>query len=160
MKKLILALLLTISLTGCVSPAVRSALESVEDHITLKWAGEWKPALQNELDETIDEARQQLLAQAVAQIDGLETKMEGKLETIGVKIDNFDTNQDGRISGGETLALLQEIKSKNDESPNPLSWWEIMLALGAAYIPTTAAKEALKSKMSKMSGTGDGSQPV
>jgi len=147
MRKLLLILLLIIPLNGCVAPAVRDALQTAEDHITLKWAEKWKPAIRAELDKTIDEAKQQLLAQAVAQIDGLEAKMEGKLETIDVRVENFDTNQDGRVSGMETVALLQEIKSKNDESPTPLSWWEIMLALGAAYIPATAAKETLKSRM-------------
>jgi len=158
MRHFILAILLVVFLNGCVSSAVRGAIDTAQDHIALKWADEWRPALQEEFDTAITDARQELLARTVTQIDGLEAKLEGKLETIGVRVDDFDTNQDGRVSGAESLELLREIKSKNEDSPNPLAWWEIMLALGAAYVPTTAAKEALKSKMAK--GTGDGSATV
>ena len=53
--------------------------------------------------------------------------------------------------------MLKEINDKNEDSPNPLEWWEIILALGAAYVPLTGAKELARKKIG---GTGDGSKPA
>ena len=158
---LIFGTLLLLSLNGCISATVkdatRSAIAEADSQIRLRWAEEWKPALIAEARGLTQEAKEAAVATAVIELEKYKRESEGRLERIGVKVDNFDTNNDGRVSGHESLALLREIQAKNKKSPNPLEWWEILFAVGAAYIPLTGAKELAKSKMN---GTGSVSKPT
>tara|TARA_R100001244_G_scaffold25113_4_gene25579 strand:+ start:41477 stop:41947 length:471 start_codon:yes stop_codon:yes gene_type:complete len=156
MKKIAILIVLLLTFTGCVSSAVSDAIDSADQKMRLKWQEEWKPQLIAEAKGLAGEAQEAAVAAAVIQLDKYKLESEGKLERIGVKVEEFDANKDGQISGVETLALVKEIKAKNDKSGDPLGWWEILLAVGGAYLPLTGVKELAKKKMS---GTGDG-QPV
>jgi hypothetical protein len=155
--KLLAILTLLLSLNGCVSSvkdATAAAVEEAQNQVRLRWAEEWKPALLEEAKTLTQEAKEAAVTTAVIELEKYKASNEGRLERIGLQVENFDTNQDGQVSGGETVELLRAIKEKNEESPNPLEWWEILLAVGAAYVPLTGAKELAKSKIS---GTGNGS---
>lgn len=158
MRQLVILALMVLTLNGCVSSMARDATQSAIDEagkqVRLKWSEEWKPALIAEAKTLTQEAKDEAVKSAVLELEKYKKENEGRLERIGVKVENFDTNKDGKVSGSETVALLKEIKAKNDESPNPLEWWEILLAVGAAYVPLTGAKELARKKMN---GTGDGS---
>ena len=154
LSTMILGVLLVLGLSGCITPMVQDAVDAASDQVRLKWAEEWKPALLAEVKDTVAESKDRAVAEMNLQLESYRTKTDGKLESIGVKVENFDTNNDGKVSGTESLALLQEIKARNEENGNPLSWWEIVAALGMAYLPATAGKEFVKSKLN---GTGDGS---
>jgi hypothetical protein len=147
-----------LSLNGCVSSTVReataAAVAEAENQMRLHWAEEWKPALLEEAKNLTQEAKEAAVQTAVVELEKYKAENEGRLERIGLQVENFDTNQDGQVSGAESLALLKAIQEKNKDVPNPLEWWEILLAVGAAYVPLTGAKELAKSKMN---GTGDGS---
>lgn len=130
-------ILLVLCLNGCISNSVQEAIDAADEHARLKWSEEWKPALIAEMRSTVDQAKESI----AIEIDGKLLEYRGKLDTIGVKVEDHDTNQDGRMQVGETLALLRDIKAKNDRAPQPLSWWEIIAAVGAAYLPLTGAKE-------------------
>ena len=157
MKKFLILIAMLFTLNGCVSSAVNDAIDSADQKIRNKWNEEWRPALISEVKSTILDSKKIVLTEVKANLEKYQAQTTGKLEKIGVKVENFDENQDGRISGRETLALVREIKAKNDKAPNPLSWWEILLAVGGAYLPLTGAKEMAKSKIS---GTGNGEQPA
>lgn len=162
MKKItqiLLALIFMFSLQGCVSSTVRDAIDTADEHVRLKWSEEWKPALMAEISTASTEAKDAALREAIEKIESYEKLNDEKLRQINVDIKDFDENKDGRITGKESLALLQEIKQKNEKSGNPLSWWEIMLLMAGSYLPMTGGKELLKSKMAKK-GTGDGSKPA
>ena len=153
MRKIAIMAVLLFSLSGCISSAISDAVDSADQKVRLKWQEEWKPALLAEVKSTISDTKEAALKEMTVNLEKFRTETTGKLATIGVKVENFDTNGEGRISGAETLALVKEIKAKNDDAPTPLKWWEIIAALGAAYLPLTGAKEMAKSKMA---GTGNG----
>lgn len=142
---------------GCVSSAVKDAIDSADEHVRLKWSEEWKPALIEEIDQAKTEAKDAALREAIEKIDNYKELNDQKLRQIDVRVEDFDSNKDGRITGQESLALLREIKQKNEQNGNPLSWWEIMLLMAGSYLPLTGGKEFLRSKMAKK-GTGDRSQ--
>lgn len=148
---MILGFILMLSLNGCVG-VVQDAIDAADEKVRLKWAEEWKPALMEEVKNTISQGQEFAVDQMSIQLEKYRTQTNGKLEQIGVKVADFDTNKDGRVSGAESLALLKEIKAKNEEQGSPLEWWEIAAALAMTYIPVTGAKEALKAKF----GTGKG----
>ena len=156
--KLLAILTLILSLNGCISSAAReataSAISEADNQIRLRWAEEWKPALLEEAKNLTVEAKEAAISAAVIELERYKAENEGRLERIGLQVENFDTNQDGQVSGAESLALLKAIQEKNKDAPNPLEWWEILLAVGAAYVPLSGAKELAKSKMN---GTGNGS---
>lgn len=159
MKKLqmLFILMLIVGMQGCVTSAVKDAVNTADKQVRLKWSEEWKPALIKEMRDTVVESKEAVLKQSTIELAKLRKDQEDKLKSIGVKVENFDANNDGKISGAETLALVREIKAKNDKSKDPLSWWEILAAVGAAYLPLTGAKEMAKSKISK---PGNGGVPV
>jgi len=149
-------------MSGCISAAAKnataSAIEEADSQVRLRWAEKWKPALIAEAKSLTEEAKAEAIKQAkgakdaaissvVLELEKYKRQNEGRLDKIGVKVENFDTNKDGRVSGKESLELLKEIRKKNSESPNPLEWWEILLAVGAAYVPLTGAKELARKKM-------------
>lgn len=142
-------ILLVLSLQGCVSSMVKDAIDAADEHTRLKWSEEWKPALMEEIKSTGTEAKDAALREAIEKIENYEQLNDEKLRQIGVELDTFDQNQDGRISGQESVQLLQEIKAKNDAAGNPLSWWEIFMIVAGAYVPLTGGKELLRSKISK-----------
>lgn len=153
---LIVGALLLISLNGCVSATkdvTAAALEEAESKMRLKWAEDWRPALMKEAQELAIDAKEAAVTAAVVELEKYKLENEGRLAQIGIQVENFDLNQDGQISGAETLALLKEIKNKNESSPNPLEWWEILLAVGAAYVPLTGAKELARSRMGPRTGS-------
>jgi hypothetical protein len=156
MKKLVVLFMLMLTMTGCQSLG-SNFVEGMEDRVRLKWAEEWKPAVMEELENAVAEGKEAAIKEALAKVDVYKAEQDAKLESIGVKVSDFDTNKDGSVSGTESLALLQSIKAKNDAAGNPLSLWEIMMAVAAAYVPLTGAKELAKKKMN---GTGDGTQPA
>ena len=151
---IILSLLLIFGLSGCITPMVQDAVDAASDQIRLKWAEEWKPALLAEVKDTIADGKDRAVDEMSLQLEQYRAQTNGKLESIGIKVENFDRDKDGKVSGVETLELLQAIKAANDEKGSPLSWWEIVAALGMAYLPATAAKEVVKSKLN---GIRDGS---
>jgi hypothetical protein len=151
---IISSFILMFSLNGCVSSIVNDAIDQADEKIRLKWAEEWKPTLLKEVKDTVSEGKELAVKEVSVQIEKYRSQTNGKLERIGVKVEEFDKNQDGKVSGVETLALLKEIKTKNEENGDPLSWWEIVAALAMGYLPATAAKEVVKKKLN---GTGDGS---
>lgn len=151
---IILSLLLIFGLSGCISPIVRDAIDAADEQVRLKWAEEWKPALMEEMKDVVAESKDRVIEEMNLQLENYRAKTDGKLESIGVRVENFDSNRDGKVSGAESLALLQEIKARNEEQGSPLSWWEIVAALGMAYLPATSLKEVVKSKLN---GAGDGS---
>lgn len=158
---IILLIVLLLPQTGCISAAVEeavtTAVSTAEEQMRLRWAEEWRPALAAEAQDlassAINEARlyatnaaENALSSAMIELERYRAENEGRLERIGVQVEEFDANNDGQVTGAESLALLQDIRSKNAASEDPLAWWEILLAVGGAYIPLTTAKEALKSK--------------
>ena len=143
MKKLIFLGLMVLSLNGCVGLAV----DSLEEKIRLKWAEEWKPALTQEMKDAISEGKEVALEQMAHQVDKYRLESSAKLEAIGVKVEQFDTNQDGQVAGPEMVAMLKDIKDKNDKAPKPLTWWEILMAVVAAYVPATGLKEVARKKL-------------
>ena len=144
------------TMTGCQSLG-SGFVEGVEDRVRLKWAEEWKPAVMEELEKAVAEGKEAAIREALAKVDVYKAEQDAKLASIGVKVEDFDTNMDGSVTGVESLALLQSIKAKNDAAGNPLSLWEIMMAVAAAYVPLTGAKELARKKMN---GTGDGTNPA
>ena len=156
MKRILILIALILSMSGCVSTAARdataAAIDEADKQVRLKWSEEWKPALIAEAKNLAKDAKDNAVQSALNQLEQYKKENEGKLEKIGVKVDNFDTNNDGRVTGAETLALLKDIREKNEKNGNPLSWWEIMLAVAGAYIPLTGAKEIARKK----TGTGNG----
>ena len=148
----IAGLFVALSLNGCVG-VVQDAIDAADEKVRLKWAEEWKPALMAEVKNSLEEGREFAAEQMSVQLESYRAQTNGKIESLGVKVEDFDTNKDGQVSGVESLALLQEIKAKNEEQGNPLEWWEIAAALAMAYVPMTAGKEVLKAKVM---GTGKG----
>lgn len=149
----IAGIFIILSLNGCIGAAVQDAIDAADEKVRLKWAEEWKPALMEEVKNSLEEGQEFAVEQMTVQLDSYRTQTNGKLEQIGVKVSDFDANKDGQVSGAESLALLQEIKAKNEDQESPLEWWEIVAALAMAYVPMTAGKEAIKAKVV---GTGKG----
>ena len=146
MSRTLLVLFLLFGLTGCVSDMMQTAVDAAGNEVRLKWAEEWKPALLAEMKDTVKDSKELVVTEMSAQFETYRASTNGKLEQIGVTVENFDRNQDGVISGAETLELLQDIKAKNESNGSPLSWWEIVMALAVGYVPVTSAKELLKKK--------------
>jgi hypothetical protein len=144
MKNLILVFLL--AMTGCQSLG-SDFVEGVEEKVRLRWAEEWKPTLTLELENAITKGKESTINEVLSKLEIHKTENNAKLENIGVKVENFDTNNDGRVTGMESVALLKEIKAKNKAAGSPLSLWEIIVALAAAYVPLTGAKELARKKL-------------
>ena len=148
--------LLMFMMTGCQSMG-SEFMTGVEEKVRLRWAEEWKPALIEELANAVANGKETAINEVLAKLDTYKAENNAKLDSIGVKVEDFDANQDGKISGAESVALLKEIKTKNDAAGNPLSWWEIAMALAAVYVPLTGAKELARKKLN---GTGNGTKPA
>jgi hypothetical protein len=151
MKNIILAILL-LWLSACVSGCA-ATIDSVQEHVQDKWNNEWKDALLTEVKSTagelVEEGKDEALQQMITRLEAYDANIQSKLTALNVDINSHDTNNDGKMQLAETLALVKDIKEKNEKSPTPMNWWEIALIVAGAYLPTTAVKETLKSKISK-----------
>jgi hypothetical protein len=128
---------------GCVSSVVQDAIDAADERVRMKWAEEWKPALIAEVKNSVAEGKDQVLEEMVRRLEAY----DDRLEDIGVDIRSHDTDLDGRIQLNEMYSLVKDIKEKNEKAPQPLSWYEIAIIVAGAYLPTTAVKEGLKSRM-------------
>jgi hypothetical protein len=146
------------SLTGCVSGMVQDAIDAADERVRLKWAEEWRPALEGELLESLAESQGFVLDRMLVELEGQEEQIEARLAAVNVRIEDFDEDQDGLVTDAEALTMVNELRQATDEHGNPLGWYEILMAVILGYGGTTAGKEWVKSKMT--SGTGDGSVPV
>jgi hypothetical protein len=156
MKKFIAAVVLMVSMTGCQSFG-SGFVEGVEEKVRLKWAEEWRPAIEAELASELAEAKESVLNATTAQIELQEEKTKARLASVNVRIEDYDRDQDGKVTGAESAELLAALKAARDEDGKPLNWIEILMAVVLGYGGTTAGKEWVKSKMT---GTGDGTQPA
>lgn len=148
----VILLLAALSTTGCVSSMIDSAMNEAQEQVRLRWAEEWRPALMTQLNQEIETVRNNTLSEAVERIENFEAQSNTKLESIGLRFENYDGNSDGRLQIGEAVALLRDIKTKNDAAGNPLSWLDILMIVIGGYLPSTAAKEFLKGKIVKKGG--------
>lgn len=137
-------LIITFTLSGCISSSVQEAIDAADEHARLKWSEEWKPALIAEVKSTISETKDNIIDQMAAKLE----TYSSKLDKIGVDPKKFDSDNSGELELAELVPLMKEIKAKNDQSSNPMPFWEIMLAVGATYLPLTGAKEMLLKKKS------------
>lgn len=145
-------LLTVLSTTGCVSSMIDNAMDAAQEQVRLRWAEEWRPALMEQLNREIETVRNNTLSEAVERIENFEDQTDTKLESIGLKFENYDGDSDGRLQIGEAVTLLRDIKTKNDAAGNPLSWLDILMIVIGGYLPSTAAKEFLKGKIVKKGG--------
>lgn len=151
MKNLVIVLAILMT-AGCQSVG-NDIVNGVEEKIRLKWAEEWKPALKAELQNTLDDASDAVLKEAYIRLEHQEEKMQAKLESVNIKLEDYDTNKDGSVSGvQEVTALVKDLKESRDKDGKPLSWIEILMAVILGYGGTTTGKEILRSKMN---GNGD-----
>lgn len=148
---IMIVIFLILPLTGCVGSAVENAINTADQQIRLKWSEEWKPALLAEVKETADDTKKEAIQAALDKIELLQDSNEEKLAKLEIQLEDFDSNKDGKLQTGETLALIQELKTKNDAMGNPLSWWDMLIIVASAYLPLTGTKELLKSKLKKKS---------
>lgn len=164
MMRFFLVVVICFPFTGCVSSMVEDAVDAAGDQVRLKWAEEWKPALASELREQMNQGKDVLLSELKAQVsEGKDVVLSQVLERLeayddrlakmGIDVASHDRDQSGKLEVHEMYGLLREIKEKNENSPQPLSWYEIMVIVAGAYLPTTALKETLKSKMAKPTAT-------
>lgn len=144
MNKYIIIAILTLILTpGCKSVG-SNFVEGVEDKIKLKWVEEWKPSLEAQLFDSLANAKETILKEANSKLELQEEKVKSKLAELNVKLEDFDRNGDGRVTGLESAELVAELKSKHG---NEIDWYQILLAVIVGYGGTTAGKEWIKSKL-------------
>jgi len=148
MRWLVLIIIL-FSLNGCISTAVKDAIDTADEHVRLKWSEEWKPDIKKEIAKEAKLAKDEALKKVITRIEKYEESNKKKFEKLQVDPKDHDRNDDGKLQFTEALTLYQELNAKNKAAGNPFSWWEIILLVIAGYIPTTAGKEYLKNKMSK-----------
>lgn len=147
MKYYVIILILLLSLTGCKSIG-SSFVEGAEEKLRLKWSEEWQPALKDELTESMDHVKDSILKETYAQIERQEEKIMDRLESVNVKLEDYDRNQDGRVTGVETIELVAALRAAQEpQGGTPLGWFEILSAVILGYGGATGAKEVIKSKM-------------
>lgn len=103
-----------------------SGCSMVEDAVAAKWKDEWKPLVLQELKMTGLELKDEVLKEAQEQLDT-------RLAKLDVDPSRNDWNQDGKLQWDEGLALLKEMKAKNDQSPEPYSLIELAALFAAIY---------------------------
>ena len=145
--------MLFLPLVGCQSLG-SEFVAGAEEKLRLKWAEEWKPALQEEMAKGLDSAKESVLKETAAQIELQESVITAKLESVNVRLLDFDKNNDGKVTGEESAALLMALKDAKDKDGKPLGWYEILMAVVLGYGGTTAGKEWVKSRMVKKEGFG------
>lgn len=128
---------------GCISSAVQDAIDTADERVRMKWAEEWKPALIAEIKSSVIEGKDQVLGEVLERLE----HYDDRLREIGVDAQSHDVDMDGRLQLSEVYSLVKDINEKNKNAPQPLNWYEIAAIVAGAYLPTTALKEGLKSKM-------------
>ena len=158
MKKLIilLMLMLPVTMTGCQGFG-SAFVDGAEERIRLRWAEEWRPAIEAEIASELANAKESVLAQTEAQILLQEAKINADLQSVNIRMEDFDKDKDGLVTGAESVRFATALKAAKDENGDPLDWYQVVMAVVLGYGGTTAGKEGVKSKMK---GTGDGTQPA
>lgn len=133
-------------LTGCESIG-SNFVDGAEERIRLKWSEEWQPALKDELAKSMDNVKDSILKETYSQIELQEQKLMSRLESVNVKLEDYDHNKDGRVTGSEAVELTAALRAAQDSQGKPLDWLEILGAVIIGYGTTTAGKEYLKSRM-------------
>lgn len=134
MKTLLLVCIL--AMTGCSSLAsslTRDSIDAADAKLRLKWAEEWKPAVLAEAKSLGDDALQAALNAATTKLQSSVDLQTAKLDALGV------------AKNANPLVTLKDAIGANAQKPpaQQLPFWELALAVAAAYLPLTTAKEAL-----------------
>jgi hypothetical protein len=154
MNRFAVLTVLVLSMTGCQGIG-SDFVSGAEEAIRLKWAEEWKPALKAELTSSMSSAQDALLVKVTSDLEHQEEVLTNRLASVNIRIEDFDKNKDGNVTGAETTEFVAALKSAKDEDGNSLGWYEMLMAVVLGYGGTTGAKEWMKSKMG---GTGNGTQ--
>lgn len=152
MNRFAVLFILMVSLTGCQSLGA-GFVEGAEEKIRLKWAEEWKPALQAEITDSLTDARQELLTQVNNQLELQEVETRARLDSVNVRLEDFDKDADGKVTGTESAELVAALVAAKDSDGKPLNWYEILMAVILGYGGTTAGKEWIKSRMKVNGGS-------
>lgn len=152
--KWLIALFLVVNLNGCVSGMVQDAIDAADEHVRLKWAEEWKPALEKEVAESLSGSKDYILERALTAVEGQEERLVARLDQLNIKMEDFDEDKDGLVTDSEVLVMINELRQAKDADGKPLGWYEILMAVVLGYGGTTAGKELIKSKIKKGTGSG------
>lgn len=129
--------MLTITLlssTGC---------SVVENAVAEKWKDEWKPIVMQELKVASLELKDDLLDEAKKEVDA-------RFKKLDVDPAKADWNQDGKYQWDEAVALIREMKAKNDKLPQPFSLIELVALFAAVYGGGSALKGGARMVAKKM----------
>lgn len=128
-------LLVLVFVTGC-SSIVDNAVDAADAKLRLKWSEEWRPAVLAEAKSLGDEALKAALDSATQKLQNSVDLQTAKLDTLGV------------AKNADPLVTLKDALVANSQKPpeQQLPFMEIVLAVAAAYVPITTAKEVLLKK--------------
>ena len=128
MRKLLICLLLTlpIATTGCISSMVTDAIETADMEMQKRWNEEWAPKI-------LDKMQIEMLSMKGALIEKLDKNTQEKLDRLDIDPNKHDTDGDGKLNTTEALKLLADMKVKNDNSKEPMSMFELIMAFAGVY---------------------------